>query len=281
MNIERKIKRWIPAQKTQDGDGVNILRIAGRYLNQDLDPFLLIDELKASDEQDYIGGFPAHPHRGFETITYMLQGRVRHKDHMGDEGIIGPGDVQWMSAGRGIVHSEMPEQAEGLFHGFQLWLNLPANEKMKPAEYRDIRSDEIALHTTAKGVQVLAIAGNVDVDNQHLAGPISGLSTDPVYLHVKLPRAGKATFKIAEGHRILVYVYDGELREIPASSLGVYTDEGEQVTLDAGELGASVLLLAGKPLNEPIAQHGPFVMNTQEEINQAINDYQQGILVTD
>lgn len=280
MSTERKLKKWIPAQQTQDGDGVSILRIAGRHMNQDLDPFLLIDELKASDEQDYIGGFPPHPHRGFETITYMLQGRVRHKDHMGNEGVVGPGDVQWMSAGRGVIHSEMPEKAEKMFHGFQLWLNLPADEKMKPAEYRDIRAAEILRHKTNENVDVLAVAGRVGVDGQVLEGPITGLSTSPVYLDVKLPAEAEVSFDIPQGHRALVYSYEGKIRGLPPSSLGVYEDQGERLTIAAGQGGASVLFLAGKPLKEPIVQHGPFVMNTQEQINEAINDYRQGTLVS-
>lgn len=284
MTTERKIKRWIPAQSTQDGDGVNILRIAGRHLNQDLDPFLLLDELKGEDESDYMGGFPPHPHRGFETITYMLDGQVRHKDHMGNEDVIGSGDVQWMTAGSGVIHSEMPEKSEGLFHGFQLWLNLPASEKMSPADYKDVRASEILRHTTEQNVEILSIAGEVKADGQTLTGPISGPPTDPIYLDVNLPPHTKLRLDVPGEHRILVYVYEGKLHEgsneLSASSLLVYSDEGDQLVLSTKGSGAKVLFLGGKPLNEPVVQHGPFVMNTQEEINQAISDYQQGRLVS-
>lgn len=284
MSNLRKIRRWIPAQLTQDGDGVRIQRIAGRHIAPELDPFLLIDELKADDRKDYIGGFPPHPHRGFETITYMLGGRVKHEDHMGNQGVIGPGDVQWMSAGRGVIHSEMPEQTDQVFHGFQLWLNLPADEKMKPAEYRDIRATDITEHSLANTGHVKLIAGHLGVDGQQISGPIQATSTEAIYADIQLPADAGVDIQVPDGHRVMLYVYESSLieepgNEIPASSLAIYQDAGDQLSLRSGQQGSRMLLLAGKPIEEPIVQHGPFVMNTQEQINQAIEDYQLGRLV--
>lgn len=278
MDKARKVRRWIPAQQTQDGDGVKILRVAGHHLNQELDPFLLLDELRSDESKDYVGGFPPHPHRGFETITYMKEGLVRHKDHMGNEGVIGPGDVQWMTAGRGVIHSEMPEQQEGMFHGFQLWLNLPSNEKMKPAAYRDIRAVDISSHTTDQGVELLAVAGSVEVEGQQIKGPIQGLSTEPLYLDIQFPALSSIDLNVAENANILLYVYDGEIDEVVAPALAVMSGGSSRISLSSGSEGARVLLFGGVPLKEPVVQHGPFVMNTQEQINQAILDYQQGQL---
>lgn len=278
MKQVREIKRWIPAMPTQDGDGVKIFRIAGRQFNTDLDPFLLVDELRSDDSKDYIGGFPPHPHRGFETLTYMKNGRVRHRDHMGNEGIIGPGDLQWMTAGRGVIHSEMPEQQDGLFHGFQLWLNLPAAEKMKPADYRDIRSKDTPKLTSSQGVQVISIAGEVEIEGQALNGPIQGLSTNPVYLDLDMPADSTIEMTVPDDIRLLFYVYDGQVNGLESPSLGVLEDHGNSVAFQAGHARARLLVFGGKPLREPIVQHGPFVMNTHEEIDQAILDYQRGVL---
>jgi hypothetical protein len=278
MTQIRKIKRWIPAMPTQDGDGVRIFRVAGRQYNEDLDPFLMVDELRSDDSKDYIGGFPPHPHRGFETLTYMKDGLVRHRDHMGNEGVIGPGDLQWMTAGRGVVHSEMPEQQDGLFHGFQLWLNLPAEEKMKPAAYRDIRHQDTPKMTSSRGVQVTSIAGEIEIEGQVLSGPIQGLSTQPIYLDVDMPANSELELSVPEDIRLLFYVYDGQVSGIAAPSLVVLEDGGSRAAFDAGEHGSRMLVFGGMPLREPIVQHGPFVMNTHEEINQAIQDYQRGTL---
>lgn len=278
MKQVRKIKRWIPAMPTQDGDGVKIFRIAGRQFNDDLDPFLLVDELRSDDSKDYIGGFPPHPHRGFETLTYMKDGLVRHRDHMGNEGVIGPGDLQWMTAGRGVIHSEMPEQQDGLFHGFQLWLNLPAAEKMKPAAYRDIRSGDTPGLTSSRGVQVTSIAGSVEIENQTLNGPIQGLSTQPLYLDLDMPADSGIELNVPEDIRLLFYVYDGQVNGLESPSLGVLEDHGNLVAFQSGHGRARLLVFGGKPLREPVVQHGPFVMNTYEEIDQAIQDYQKGVL---
>lgn len=278
MKQIRKIKRWIPAMPTQDGDGVKIFRVAGRQFNEDLDPFLMVDELRSDDSKDYIGGFPPHPHRGFETLTYMKDGLVRHRDHMGNEGVIGPGDLQWMTAGRGVVHSEMPEQQDGLFHGFQLWLNLPTGEKMKPAAYRDIRHQDTPKMITSEGVQITSIAGKVEIEGQVLSGPIQGLSTRPVYLDVDMPERASLELVVPDDIRLLFYVYDGQVNDIAAPSLVVLEDQGSLAVFNSGENGARMLVFGGTPLKEPIVQHGPFVMNTHEEINQAIQDYQRGTL---
>lgn len=278
MKQVRKIKRWIPAMPTQDGDGVKIFRVAGRQFNGDLDPFLLVDELRSDDSKDYIGGFPPHPHRGFETLTYMKDGLVRHRDHMGNEGVIGPGDLQWMTAGKGVIHSEMPEQQDGLFHGFQLWLNLPAAEKMKPAAYRDIRSEDTPRLTSSRGVQVTSIAGSVEIDNQTLSGPIQGLSTQPLYLDLDMPADSGIELNVPEDIRLLFYVYDGQVNGLESPSLGVLEDYGSHVAFQSGHDRARLLVFGGKPLREPVVQHGPFVMNTYEEIDQAIQDYQNGVL---
>ena len=274
----RKIKRWIPSMPTQDGDGVKIFRVAGRQYNQDLDPYLLVDELRSDDSKDYIGGFPPHPHRGFETLTYMKEGLVRHRDHMGNEGVIGPGELQWMTAGRGVVHSEMPEQEEGLFHGFQIWLNLPASEKMKPAAYRDIRQTDTPKFTSSEKVQVTSIAGKVEIEGESLSGPIQGLSTQPVYLDLEMPANANIMIKVPGDIRLLFYVYDGEVSGIASPSLGVMEDEGELVDFSAGSEGGRLLVFGGKSLKEPVVQYGPFVMNTHSEINQAITDYKKGVL---
>lgn len=278
MTQVRKIKRWIPAMPTQDGDGVKIFRVAGRQYNEDLDPYLLVDELRSDDSKDYIGGFPPHPHRGFETLTYMKEGLVRHSDHMGNEGVIGPGELQWMTAGRGVVHSEMPEQEEGLFHGFQIWLNLPAEEKMKPAAYRDIRQSDTPKFTSSAGVQVTSIAGKVEIEGTSLDGPIQGLSTQPIYLDMEMPANSNIQIKVPEDIRLLFYVYDGEVSGISSASLAVMEGQGDLVDFVAGSAGGRLLVFGGKPLKEPVVQHGPFVMNTPEEINQAISDYQNGTL---
>jgi redox-sensitive bicupin YhaK (pirin superfamily) len=242
------------------------------------DPFLMLDEFFSDNPDDYLAGFPAHPHRGFETVTYMLDGHMQHKDNHGNTGDLGPGDVQWMSAARGIVHSEMPQQSEGRMRGFQLWLNLPAKEKMKPAAYRDIKAGEIP-SVAKEGVQVRVIAGRLAATS----GPIHGGSTDPYYFDVHLSPGALFEEAVPSGHNAFLYVYEGEAlvgeerKPVARRAAGLLSD-GEQVRIEAGAVGARVLLLAGKPLREPVVQYGPFVMNTREEIEQAIADYQSGAL---
>jgi redox-sensitive bicupin YhaK (pirin superfamily) len=263
----------IPARPAQDGDGVKIHRLAGRGLHQALNPFLMIDEINSDDAADYIGGFPEHPHRGFETITYMKTGRMRHKDHMGNEGVIAAGDVQWMTAGAGVVHSEMPEQEQGLLHGFQIWLNLPAAEKMKPAAYREIISTDITQQRLPNGTMVRVIAGSVTINRQLLRGTGPESSTHPVFVDVQLAANETVELSLNTENKALLYVYKGATDLIASRQLGVY-DNGGRLALKAGPSGAELLVLSGQPINEPIVQYGPFVMNTSEEINRAINDFQ-------
>lgn len=269
----RKLVQVIPAQPTQDGDGVKIHRLAGRRLHQALNPFLMIDEIHSDDAADYIGGFPEHPHRGFETITYMKAGRMRHRDHMGNEGVIGAGDVQWMTAGAGVLHSEMPEQEQGLLHGFQIWLNLPAAEKMKPAAYQEILNADISEQNLSGGGKVRVIAGKLTINQQPQRGPLPESSTQPVFLDVQLAANETVELSFTEQNPAWVYVYKGETDQIKLRQLGIY-QKGSALQLQGGTSGVELLVLSGKPIREPVEQHGPFVMNTREEIERALTDFQ-------
>jgi redox-sensitive bicupin YhaK (pirin superfamily) len=268
-----ELTQLLSARPAQDGDGVQIHRLAGRGLHQALNPFLMIDEINSEDAADYIGGFPEHPHRGFETITYMKAGRMRHRDHMDNEGVIAAGDVQWMTAGAGVLHSEMPEQEQGLLHGFQIWLNLPAAEKMQPAAYREIVSSEITQQQLPDGGLVRAIAGSVAANQQSLRGPLPDSSTHPVLIDVQLVANETVELSLNTENRALVYAYKGATDLIASRQLGVYAN-GRSLTLKAGPAGAELLVLSGQPINEPLVQYGPFVMNTSEEIERAISDFQ-------
>jgi len=269
---DRRLQQVIASIPASDGAGVKLRRSLGSSPSARHDPFLMLDEFFSDDPSDYLAGFPAHPHRGFETVTYMLDGHMRHEDNHGNTGDLGPGDVQWMRAARGIIHSEMPQQTEGRMRGFQLWLNLPAKEKMSPAAYRDIASRQIPV---VKNVKI--IAGKLG----DVTGPIHGGSTDPHYFDVHL--APRAAFECAlpEGHNAFVYAYEGEAlvgeerKPLARRSAGLLSS-GDAVRLEGAAEGARVLVLAGKPLGEPVVQYGPFVMNTREEIEQAILDYQSG-----
>ncbi|MGE0734488.1 MAG: pirin family protein [Alphaproteobacteria bacterium] len=259
--------------------GVRLTRVVGKPGLPDLDPFLMLDEFRSDDSADYIGGFPDHPHRGFETITYMLAGRMRHSDNQGNSGVLGPGSVQWMTAGRGIVHSEMPEQQDGLMWGFQLWLNLPAREKMTAPKYKDIAVDEMPSVKVSDGVAVKIIAGRI---GNHV-GPVTSASTDPTYFDVALAPGASFTHALPENYAAFVYVFDGDARigdaqaaePLKRNEVAVLTDGGS-ATVAAGDKPTRVLLAAGRPLNEPIAKYGPFVMNTEAELMQAVADYQAG-----
>ncbi len=274
----RELKQVIPSIPASDGAGVKLRRSLGASQLARHDPFLMLDEFYSDDPDDYLAGFPAHPHRGFETVTYMLDGHMRHEDNFGNTGDLGPGDVQWMSAASGIIHSEMPQQSEGRMRGFQLWLNLPAAEKMKPAAYRDIPASAIPV-VASEGVRVKVIAGT----HEGTTGPIHGGSTDPHYFDVHLQPGAVFETTLPAGHGAFLYAYEGEARvgadgkPLAHRAAGLLT-EGERVRIAAGGEGARVLLLAGKPLREPIVQYGPFVMNTRDEIEQAIRDYQAGTL---
>lgn len=277
------IARILPAMNTSDGAGVRLRRSLGSGEGTRLDPFLMLDEFSSVNPGDYIAGFPSHPHRGFETVTYILDGHMRHEDHLGNQGDLKSGGVQWMTAGRGIIHSEMPQQEEGRMRGFQLWINLPAKEKMKPAGYRDIPPEEIPVHALPAGGQVKVIAGHLETDEVNLAGPINGLSTEPLYLDVALPPRATFSQRMTRGHNAMAYLFEGNLRlagsetMLATHSAAILTD-GDHVEFVAGDEGARFLLLSGRPLGEPIVQYGPFVMNTVAEIEQAIHDYQTGRL---
>jgi len=270
------------AVPASDGAGVKIQRIGGQELQRILDPFLMIDIFNTDEANDYIGGFPEHPHRGFETITYMKAGRMRHRDHMGNEGVIGTGDVQWMTAGSGVLHSEMPEQEEGLMQGFQLWLNLPAAEKMVPAAYEDIKADDIPKHMTKNGSQLNIIAGEVRIEEESISGAMPARTTQPVFIDAILTGNDQINLAFNPTESAVVYVYEGEVQvsdtTVTQGQLAVLTTS-EQLVLSTAETAAKFIILSGKSLNEPIAQYGPFVMNTKEQIEQAIHDYRTGRLV--
>lgn len=278
----RELKSIIASIPTSDGAGVKLRRSLGSRQDLRHDPFLMLDEFFSDDPGDYLAGFPPHPHRGFETVTYMLDGHLQHKDNQGNTGDLGPGDVQWMRAASGIIHSEMPQQTNGRMRGFQLWLNLPAKEKMRPAAYRDISSTEIPTIQLADGVEVRLIAGHLS----NRSGPIHGGSTDPYIYDIRLEPHAVAKASLPQDHNAFVYVYEGEARTGVADSTAPHRaatllGDGDQVWLTAGNDGARILLLAGRPLREPVVQYGPFVMNTREEIEQAISDYQTGRLTRD
>jgi len=265
----------VRGQLSSDGAGVRLTRVIGGPALPDLDPFLLFDEFGSAEASDYIGGFPDHPHRGFETVTYMLAGRMRHGDNKGNTGLLGPGSVQWMTAGRGIVHSEMPEQEEGLMHGFQLWVNLPAKDKMTAPRYQDIPPGDIPEVDAGNGVRVRVIAGRFG----NVSGPVSAVATDPMYLDVALPAGASLEVPLPEDDNAFAYVFEGAAKiggeQVARGELAVLGN-GERIELAAGPEGARLVLIAGRPLNEPVAKYGPFVMNTNDEIRQAVADYQSG-----
>jgi quercetin 2,3-dioxygenase len=269
----RQVVKLSQGQPTSDGAGVKLNRVIGNRIVSELDPFLLLDEFRSEDGADYIGGFPDHPHRGFETVTYMLAGRMRHGDNKGHSGLLRPGSVQWMTAGRGIVHSEMPEQEDGLMWGFQLWVNLPAADKMTAPRYQEIEPEQVPVAALPGGVKVHVVAGKVG----NVIGPINGIATAPTYLDVELPAGASASFELPPGQHAFAYPFEGEAaigdRVVSRGTLAVLGD-GSRVVVAAKASPARVLLVAGQPLNEPVARYGPFVMNTQEQIREAIADFQ-------
>ena len=283
----RKLTQVIESVPASDGAGVKLRRSLGSRPSLRLDPFLMLDEFYSDNPDDYLAGFPPHPHRGFETVTYMLDGHMRHEDHLGNRGDLGPGDVQWMTAGHGIIHSEMPQQSEGRMRGFQLWLNLPAAEKMKPAAYRDVPAREIPVVALSGGGEARVIAGAFEHGGRTVHGPVNGagarIATDPRYFDLRLPAGASVTVPLPEGHTAFAYVYEGEAtdqhsgRTLPLRAAGAFAD-GNAIALQAGAGGARLLLLAGKPLREPVVQYGPFVMNSNEEIEQALRDFRDGKL---
>jgi hypothetical protein len=273
----RAVERVLAGQPTSDGAGVKLSRVLTADLQRRLDPFLMLDAFGTDNPGDYIAGFPDHPHRGFETVTYMIEGRIRHRDSAGHEGLATSGGVQWMTAGRGVIHSEMPEQEGGRMEGFQLWLNLPAKDKMRAPWYRDFAAAEIP-ELQAEGAVVRVIAGQV----RGVAGALQREHTEPIYLDIHLQPAARFELPLPAAHNAFVYVYRGALdvagTAVPVQRMAILANRGDGVLLAAGAQGARVLLLAGRPLNEPIAQYGPFVMNSNAEIFQAVQDFKRGVL---
>jgi hypothetical protein len=280
----RQVRRVFAAMPASDGAGVKLKRVIGRPGLPQLDPFLLLDEFRSDEAADYIGGFPDHPHRGFETVTYMLAGRMRHGDNQGNVGLLRPGSVQWMTAGRGIVHSEMPEQENGLLWGFQLWVNLPAADKMTAPRYQDIEPEAIPVvqferNDIGRDATVKVIAGRVG----DVKGAVDTGATEPTYLDVHLGQGGRFMQPVPAHHNAFVYVYEGgaavgsgdRAQWIVPETIATLR-EGDAVRVSTHETPARLLIIAGKPLGEPIARHGPFVMNTTAEIRQAMADYTSG-----
>jgi len=275
----RAVERIVQGRATSDGAGVKLTRVLTQDLQRRLDPFLMLDAFGTDNPGDYIGGFPDHPHRGFETITYMLQGRMRHRDSAGNVGLLVPGSVQWMTAGRGVIHSEMPEQQDGAMEGFQLWLNLRAQDKLREPWYRDIAPHEIPeLHEAGATVRVIAGVSH------GTAGAMQREHTEPIYLDIRLEPGARFEQALPASHNAFVYVYRGSLTiagtEVRRQRMAILAQRADAggVVLEAGGEGASAIVVAGRPLNEPIAQYGPFVMNSNEQIFQAVEDFRAGRL---
>ncbi|HXP91735.1 MAG TPA: pirin family protein, partial [Fibrobacteria bacterium] len=267
----RQVERLVNGRATSDGAGVKLTRVLTQDLQHRLDPFLMLDAFRNEDPKDYIGGFPDHPHRGIETITYMLAGRMRHHDSAGNSGLLGPGGAQWMTAGSGLIHSELPEQEQGLMEGFQLWLNLPSHRKMAPPHYRDIPSDSIPEFVEENGTKVRVIAGS----SHGVEGAMTRPDTEPLYLDVHLAAGGSFVQTLPATHNAFLYVYRGSASvsgsTVPERSMAILSNDSDSVEVSATE-PSRFILVAGKPLDEPIAQYGPFVMNTQDEIEQTLRD---------
>jgi redox-sensitive bicupin YhaK (pirin superfamily) len=274
----RAVEQLVSGQATSDGAGVKLTRVLTQNLQRRLDPFLMLDAFGSDNPDEYIAGFPEHPHRGFETISYMLAGRMRHRDSAGHEGLLQPGGVQWMTAGRGVIHSELPEQQEGRMEGFQLWLNLGSRDKMRAPWYRDIQSAEIPEFRTLEGVTVRVIAGA----SHGISGAVQRDTTQPLYLDIHLEAGTSFRQALPASFNAFIYVYRGSLtigdKIVPQQRMAILKNGGGDGVILQADGAARALLIAGQPLNEPIAQYGPFVMNTQEQIFQAIHDFQAGRL---
>jgi quercetin 2,3-dioxygenase len=275
----RRVEQLIVGQPTSDGAGVRLTRVLTHDLQRRLDPFLMLDAFGSDRPDDYIAGFPDHPHRGFETVTYMIAGRMLHRDSAGHEGLLQNGGVQWMTAGRGVIHSEIPQQQEGVMEGFQLWLNLPAERKMCPPSYRDFQQAELPRYRTPAGVEVTVIAGH----SAGVAGAVTREGTEPLYLDIHLPAGAQFEQALAPPHNAFVYVYRGGVvvagQAVPAQRMAILDNapDADGVVIEASQ-DSKCLLIAGRPLHEPIVQYGPFVMNTEAQIHQAISDYRAGRL---
>jgi hypothetical protein len=275
----RKVERLVVGRATSDGAGVRLTRVLTQDLQRRLDPFLMLDAFGSDDPDDYIAGFPDHPHRGFETVTYMIAGRMRHRDSAGHEGLLESGGVQWMTAGRGVIHSEIPQQEHGVMEGFQLWLNLPGRDKMSAPWYRDFSAGALPRFVTDAGAAVTVIAG----ESHGVTGVVTREATAPLYLDLQLPAGAEFAQPLPAAHNAFVYVYRGEVSiagtAVPAQRMAIQANDAAAdgvVIRAAGE--ARALLIAGRALNEPIAQYGPFVMNTEQEIRQALQDFREGRL---
>ena len=283
LQRSRGVERIVRGQPTSDGAGVKLTRVLTQPLQHRLDPFLMLDAFGSDSAGDYIAGFPDHPHRGFETVTIMLEGRMRHRDSVGNSGLLESGSVQWMTAGRGIIHSEMPEQQEGRMAGFQLWVNLAAKDKMQPPAYRDIPPAQVPVFTTDSGVTVRVIAGRT----HGVTGAVTRPTTEPIVLDIALPEGGAFDVPLPASHNAFVYVHGGASARVGGTEVGsermailANDAEADGVRLEAQGAPVRVLLVAGHPLREPIAQYGPFVMNSMVEIQQAVTDFQRGVLAT-
>ena len=280
----RRIEQQVIGQATRDGDGVKLTRVLTQAHQRRLDPFLMLDNFGSDDPNDYGGGFPDHPHRGFETITYMIAGRMRHKDSAGHEGLLQNGGVQWMTAGRGVVHSEMPEQEEGVMEGFQLWLNLPSHQKMCKPTYLDIQSDDIPEYQFHESIKVRVIAGESNGVLGAVQRPIALYPTNPLYLDLHFEEKDFFQQALHSDLNAFLFVYRGHVNVISPERketvslhrMAILRNEGNAIVIE-GSPGAKVLFIAGQALNEPIAQYGPFVMNTREELMQAVDDFRAGL----
>ncbi|MFZ3081926.1 pirin family protein [Rhodoferax ferrireducens] len=279
VEVTRTIEQLVAGQATSDGAGVKLTRVLTQNLQHRLDPFLMLDAFGSDQPDDYIAGFPDHPHRGFETVTYMIAGRMLHRDSAGHEGLLENGGVQWMTAGKGVIHSEIPQQEEGVMEGFQLWLNLPQRDKMNAPWYRDFKAEDLPKFVTEEGVAVTVIAG----ESHGISGAVTRDTTRPNYLDLHLPSGSRFEQKLPAGHNAFIYVYRGEVsiagKVVPVQRMAILANDAQAdgVVIEAG-IDARVLLISGQPLKEPIVQYGPFVMNSKDEIYQALSDFRDGRL---
>ena len=276
MKHTNKIKQIVRGMATQDGAGVTLTRIIGQPSLPRLDPFLMLDEFGSDKPQDYLAGFPQHPHRGFQTVTYMLAGKMEHRDSSGNTGMIETGGIQWMNAGKGIIHSEMPKQTEGLMRGFQLWVNLPANEKMSQPNYQDIKAEQVPVVRDIAGLEVRVLVGEF----MDISGPVNAQAVKPVFLDCRFSQNQKLELPCDNEQVFFVYCYEGELvlanQTLVKGQLAVL--EPSSMLSILGSAGSQCIIVGGRPINEPVVQYGPFVMNTEEEIRQAVDDFRQGRL---
>lgn len=273
----RSVVKLVEAVPVSDGAGVRLKRSLGSGPGTRIDPFLMLDEMDSEKGADYIAGFPPHPHRGFETVTYMLEGRMRHEDHLGNSGLLVSGGAQWMTAGRGVIHSEMPEQEDGRLHGFQLWINLPAEDKMQQARYQDIEPARIAEPELGPGIRARLVAGTLG----GATGPVGAITTAPLFADIALSPGARVEIPIPDGHNAFLYCFEGVVRageETVRDDHAAFLSDGDGLRLRS-DSGGRCLLLAAAPIGEPVVQYGPFVMNTQDEIERAIRAYRDGTLV--